>query len=148
MMCVMATVAGKTMVDLEEQVDESSWEKILAAYSSIGKLQAALIISIDDELNTATAYLSDTGIISIPWEGLQWARKFISENYRGPSPKATSDFLSTGDIVRVIQNEDGSWRLSQVPEVEGGLVSMDPDNGATLALVGGFDFFIEANLIV
>jgi penicillin-binding protein 1A len=128
-------------VDLEEQSDESSWEKILAAYSSIGKLQAALIISVDDELNNATAYLSDTGIISIPWEGLQWARKLISENYRGPSPKSTSDVLGIGDIVRVIQNDDGSWRLSQVPEVEGGLVSMDPNNGATLALVGGFDFY-------
>ena len=35
---------------------------------------------------------------------------------------------------------DGGWRLAQVPKVEGALVSLRPDDGAILALVGGFDY--------
>lgn len=33
-----------------------------------------------------------------------------------------------------------SWWLSQVPDVNSALVSINPQNGAIIALVGGFDF--------
>ena len=35
---------------------------------------------------------------------------------------------------------NGSWQLSQIPEVEAGLISLNPETGAILAMVGGFDF--------
>ena len=58
----------------------------------------------------------------------------------GKSPKLASDVVAPGDIVRVVQNAEGDWRLTQVPKVEGALVSLRPDDGAILALVGGFDY--------
>jgi penicillin-binding protein 1A len=57
----------------------------------------------------------------------------------GKSPKHASDILSVGDVIRVRQDE-GVWKLTQVPKVEGALVSLQPDDGAIVALVGGFDF--------
>ena len=36
-----------------------------------------------------------------------------------------------------------TWRLSQLPEVSGGLVSLRPRDGAILALTGGFDFYLS-----
>jgi penicillin-binding protein 1A len=43
-------------------------------------------------------------------------------------------------VVRVQAGEKGAWSITQVPKVEAALVSLDPANGAILALAGGFDF--------
>ncbi len=48
--------------------------------------------------------------------------------------------IRRGAVVRALQNAKGDWSLTQVPEVEGALVAMDPRSGALRALVGGFDF--------
>jgi penicillin-binding protein 1A len=42
--------------------------------------------------------------------------------------------------VRAVQDAKGGWTLTQLPEVEGALVSLDPATGAIRALVGGFDY--------
>ena len=42
--------------------------------------------------------------------------------------------------ARAAKNAKGDWLLTQLPEVEGALVAMDPRSGAIRALVGGFDF--------
>ena len=36
---------------------------------------------------------------------------------------------------------EGKWRLAQIPEVEGAMVSLRPEDGALQALTGGFNFF-------
>src|SRR5690606_975557 len=64
----------------------------------------------------------------------------ISEDRRGPAPTTAGDFLHYGDVVRIARDLEGSWRLTQVPAVQGTLVALNPQNGAILALVGGFDF--------
>jgi penicillin-binding protein 1A len=43
-------------------------------------------------------------------------------------------------VIRVIQTPKNTWEITQLPEVEGALVALDPRNGAIKALVGGFDF--------
>jgi len=48
--------------------------------------------------------------------------------------------LKRGDIVRVFRNGE-HWRLTQVPQVQGALVALDPHDGAIRALIGGYDFF-------
>ncbi len=124
--------------DLSVNADEKSWQQLLSAYPNIGELYPALVIAIRDQ--SISAYVSGIGIIDIEWPGLQWARKYISENRRGNAPVTATEIVQTGDIIRIIEDEEGQWRLSQIPAVEGALVSLDPNNGATLALVGGFDF--------
>ncbi|MEJ2535277.1 MAG: penicillin-binding transpeptidase domain-containing protein, partial [Gammaproteobacteria bacterium] len=48
--------------------------------------------------------------------------------------------LQAGDVIRVRLQDDGRWRLGQVPDAEAALVSLDPQNGAIRALVGGYQF--------
>jgi penicillin-binding protein 1A len=48
--------------------------------------------------------------------------------------------IRPGAVVRVAQTPKGEWALTQLPEVEGAFVAMDPNDGAIRALVGGFDF--------
>ncbi|MEX8499309.1 penicillin-binding protein 1A [Leptothrix ochracea] len=47
--------------------------------------------------------------------------------------------LRRGAIIRV-QKTGNAWALTQWPQVEAALVSMEPNNGKVRALVGGFDF--------
>src|SRR5690606_26321107 len=42
--------------------------------------------------------------------------------------------------IRVIETGKDKWAATQLPEVEGAFVAMDPRTGAIRALVGGFDF--------
>ncbi|MFM7083831.1 MAG: penicillin-binding protein 1A [Hyphomicrobium sp.] len=59
-------------------------------------------------------------------------------------PKAVTEILSPGDVIYVAPKDprklDGLWSLMQIPEVEGGLVVMDPHTGRILAIAGGFSF--------
>lgn len=124
--------------ELDNNTDEETWKGLLQSFPVMGNLYPALIISVKEK--SAIAYTLNNGLINIEWPGLAWARRYISENYRGAVPKNAAEILQTGDVVRLGLNSDGTWRLAQIPDVEGGLVSMRPSDGATLALVGGFDF--------
>ena len=42
--------------------------------------------------------------------------------------------------MRLLQTDNGVWKLAQLPQVEAAFVSMNAQNGAILSLVGGFDF--------
>ncbi len=121
-----------------DEFDSETMPKLLADYQPLGGLTAGIITGVDEQ--TATVLLANAEEIKIEWPGLSWAKPYIGENRMGKSPKLASDVVAPGDIVRVVQNEDASWRLTQVPVVEGALVSLRPDDGAILALVGGFDF--------
>jgi penicillin-binding protein 1A len=48
--------------------------------------------------------------------------------------------LRRGALVRVVKVGKTGWEITQLPEVEGAFVALDPRNGAIRALVGGFDF--------
>ncbi|MGM0813715.1 penicillin-binding protein 1A [Thioalkalivibrio sp.] len=67
-------------------------------------------------------------------EDLAWAK---------PAEEPVSEWLQRGDVVRIRPTTEGGWRLSQVPEVTGAVVAQAPDDGAILALAGGFDFFTQ-----
>jgi penicillin-binding protein 1A len=126
-------------VDLAKLEDEEAWRQLLETYPAIGNLYPALVTDVREK--SASVYMAGIGSVDIEWSGMEWARPYVTENSRGPEPQSAGDILKPGDIVRIVENDKGEWILSQLPEVEGALVSMDPENGATLALVGGFDFY-------
>lgn len=55
----------------------------------------------------------------------------------------SNNMIRPGSIVRIIQNKEHHWSLTQLPEVQGALIAMEPKDGAIVALVGGFDFSIN-----
>lgn len=125
--------------DLDPQADdEAVWDGVLQTFPVIGALYPALVTEVRQD--SVTVFLSGIGLVNIAWNGLHWARRYISENQRGPAPETAGDILAPGDIIRIIEDVSGEWKLSQIPSIEGALVSMRPDDGAIYALVGGFDF--------
>lgn len=119
--------------------DEESWRGKLKKIPKIGDTFPGIVTSIAQK--TIKVVLADSKTIDVPWEGLKWARQYISENSRGPKPKSARDILKPGDLIRLRIDENGKWKLAQVPRAEGAIVSLDPKNGAILALSGGFDFY-------
>lgn len=87
----------------------------------------------------ATAALADGTSVSLHMEGMRWARPYRSDTQQGPTPRKVTDVVQTGQQIWVRQ-VDNDWWLAQVPEVNSALVSLNPQTGAVLALVGGFDF--------
>ncbi len=111
---------------------------LVANHPEFGGLQAAMVLSVDKQ--AASIYLADGGSAVLTLEAMQWARPYINEDERGPRPTAVDQVLQAGDVIRVKETQQG-WMLSQIPHVEGALVSMAPKDGRILALVGGFDYF-------
>jgi penicillin-binding protein 1A len=72
--------------------------------------------------------------ITITGAGLVPAQSGLSD--KAPSSKQ----IRKGAVIRIVQAANGNWEITQLPEVEGGLVAMTPQTGAIRALVGGFDF--------
>lgn len=73
-------------------------------------------------------------------QSLAWARKYVSVNRIGDEPQRAEDVLAPGDVIWVYRNSEGRWELGQVPEVQGALVSLAPNDGAIKSLTGGFEF--------
>ena len=85
----------------------------------------------------------------IPMAELTWARPWIKGQKVGEKPKAPGDVVAAGDVVMVEAAvsdnkekpyEAGAYGLRQIPDINGGLVALDPHTGRVLAMSGGFSF--------
>ena len=110
----------------------------LDAYRIIDSLIPAIVLETTQQ--SASVLLKSGAIVSIPLSNAEWARTHFNANERGPKPESMAKVLNRGDIIRARQLADDSWQLAQIPLAQSALVSLDPHNGAILALVGGFDF--------
>ena len=136
----------EAQIELPEHAaeDEEAASRIVATavdalreYQPIGGQEAAVVLRVDE--NEATLVRGDGSFVTLGLDAVKWARPFEDIDRRGPEPDSVSKVLSTGDVVRLQQSE-ASWQLSQTPEIQGALVSMEPDTGRVQALVGGYDF--------
>ncbi|XXJ20293.1 penicillin-binding protein 1A [Desulfovibrio caledoniensis] len=85
----------------------------------------------------------------IPIKAMWWVREpDIRKSHEDvPDPTDARKILKKGDVVWVTvakapKNEDGTWilDLEREPVVQGAVVSIKPNNGEVLALVGGYSF--------
>jgi penicillin-binding protein 1A len=115
-------------------------ETLLDEYGSVGMLQPAIVISVAEK--QARVFVKGSGLANIEWAGMSWAKRRTSELALGPDPKSAGEILARGDVVYVVHDKpDRPAELAQVPDAESALVALDPNNGAILSLVGGFDYF-------
>ncbi len=120
-------------VDLPAGADNALWTRLIEHYPDIGNIASGLVTGVDS--STAHVYLQNGSLVEIPWAGMRWARRGDT------SPRTPADVVAPGDIVRLYKNAEGQWQLTQLPRVEGALVSVSPADGSVVALVGGFDFY-------
>ena len=120
-------------------VDLQPWVTYLKEQSVFSGLEPALVVRVEAE---QVLVLTSKGIIqAILWEaGLKETRRFIDENVTIDPPDSPDKLVSVGDLIRINQDTEGNWQLQQIPEVEAGLISINPDDGSIDAMVGGFDF--------
>lgn len=121
----------------DEKPEPAQIKTELAKIASVQELQPAAVISIADQQASIMTAKGETKVIT--WDGLKWARKFITDKRQGSVPKSASDILKVGERIWIRDN--GQYlQLSQVPEVASATVSLDPKNGAIRTLVGGYSF--------
>ena len=84
--------------------------------------------------------LADGQEVVLALSKLRWAGAYISADRYGVPPRTMGDIVTPGDIVRLARNTDGEFELAQIPLVQGALVTMSAEDGAILALNGGFSF--------
>ena len=130
-------------INLSQLTDEASRDKIISDIPNVANLHNGIVIAVDGQ--SADIYMGNGKTIQLAWNGLSWARPYIDENRTGPEPGKAADILQQGDLIRLLETHDAEgtpyWRLAQIPQVSGSLVSLDPSNGAILALVGSYDFY-------
>jgi len=130
-----------TTVSLDTLNTPKQWSKKLSTFPRVGPLQPSIIVAVNEE--SAFAYKRDGVSVEIKLADLKWARKYISENTRGAKITSPSDILSVGDVVMINEAKPSQWQLGQIPAASASIISLDPNTGAVVALVGGFDFFFS-----
>ena len=95
-------------------------------------IYAAIVLAVKP--NNVQVYRKGGEIVEISGDGLKFAQKYLTSKQ-----EAGKKHIVPGALIR-IQKEKESWHIVQLPEIEAALVSLDPNDGAIRALIGGFDF--------
>jgi penicillin-binding protein 1A len=126
-------------VDLAKLPTPKDLEGQLEEFPVIGGLRPAIVQKV--EAKSAKIFVKDLGEVTLPWEKLSWARRELPDEKVDRSPTQASEILSRGDVIYTVGRTADSLLFVQVPEAQSALVSVDPRDGAVVALVGGFDYF-------
>ena len=111
----------------EDAVDDA-----LVEFPDSDDLMTAIVLSASPQKVVAERQNGDR--IEITGDGLKPAQS-------GLSPKAPPNIrIRRGAVIRVAQTPKKTWEITQMPEVEGAFVALDPRDGSVRALVGGFDY--------
>lgn len=117
---------GIVVSDVPPLYDVPEWTLAVVLEMSKNEAKIGLRPGKDSDSNV----LADRVVGTLPGPEVKWVSKPLSE------------LMSVGDVVYVspVEGKEGVYTLEQVPEVEGGIVAMDPRTGRVLAMVGGFSF--------
>src|ERR1700744_2007021 len=124
----------EAFIDLPTDEDErqQAIDDALLEHLDDGEFVAAVVTSARPKQVEAT--LADGNVATLQGDGLRFASLAL-----GPRAQANQR-IRPGAIIRIVKGDDGSWSITQLPQVEGAFVSVVPQDGAIRALIGGFDF--------
>ncbi|CAM2150081.1 penicillin-binding protein 1A [Pararobbsia alpina] len=123
----LPATAGDDTSERDQAIDDA-----LDAHPDNGELIAGVVLAATAK--SLQVALGDGVIVEITGEGLRPAQGMLTAK-AGTLPK-----MRPGAVVRLVQNADSSYSITQLPQVEAALISVTPQDGAIRALVGGFDF--------
>ncbi len=134
--------------------DEAAWREALSAVEIPrdvdleGQWYPAVVLEVgkNDARVGIEGVEDDADGHWIPAKDAQWARKRLEDGTLARKAKVAGDLVAKGDVVlvRAITKDDSGdfvrWSLRQVPEVQGGFMAMDVNNGRVIAMQGGFSY--------
>jgi penicillin-binding protein 1A len=136
---------------------DSAFEAALLSYPSSHEQVPAIVLEVADD--NSQVWTRDFGTVNVDLASSMWAKRHKTANLLGDRPKKMSDLMAAGDVIYIqpqeVDAENGvdqtitgatlalSWKLSQIPNVSGALISIEPQSGKVLSLVGGYDFFLN-----
>ena len=104
----------------------------LADHPDNDELRAGIALEVSPK--KVVAVLQSGELVTVTGAGLKPVESGLVEK---GNPKTQ---LRRGAVIRLVKGEKDAWTITQLPEVEGAFVALDPRTGAVLALVGGFDY--------
>jgi len=113
--------------ELEDAIDDA-----LVEHPDNGDVLSAMVLDANPKQISAVRLNGDEVLIT--GEGLKPAQSGLADK-APPNIK-----IRRGAIIRVVRTPKNTWEITQLPEVEGAFVALDPRDGSVKALVGGFDF--------
>ncbi len=135
------------------EADQAPWseEKMqqhLRTVPIYGKLIPAIVTEVQEK--SAKIFVKSDAFSALNWDDIKWARPFKNDTRQGDAPKTAAEVLAVGDQIWVHKvllpksdddlTQQWTWKLSQVPDANTAFVAMNPNDGAVVSLVGGFNF--------
>jgi len=123
-----------------EPWDEEKMLSFLEEYQTFESMQPAIVAKVNDKDITIFTRAGRYSVID--WDGLDWARKYITDTRQGNEPEKASDIVSEGSLILIRQREDDKhWQLTQYPDASSAFIALNPHNGAAQAVIGGYSFY-------
>lgn len=117
-------------------INRQQWMNALEEMPYHQKTQAVAVLYATED--TIQVVNRDGEILPIPWEKNS-LKPALKHGRVGKPIQDPSDHFKPGDVI-YIKPKGSTFEITQLPEVEGALISLRPSDGAIVALVGGFDF--------
>jgi penicillin-binding protein 1A len=119
-------------VELEPQPSDEALEDALQDEIESDDIYPTLVLDVN--LNAIKVYRKGGEMLEISGEGRKFAQRMLGDN------APANQRLRRGAVIRIQKDDKGLWHITQLPQVEAALVSIEPQDGAIRALIGGFDF--------
>ncbi|GAB4562713.1 MAG: penicillin-binding protein 1A [Rhizobacter sp.] len=91
-------------------------------------------VALEANPRKVVAVLQNGESVTVTGEGLKPVTSGLAAK---GNPKTQ---IRRGAVIRLVKGPKGDWSITQLPEVEGAFVSLEPRTGAVRAMVGGFDY--------
>ncbi|AXT25761.1 PBP1A family penicillin-binding protein [Ruegeria sp. AD91A] len=117
----------------EKLADEAQWREVLSILETPRDVvlptrwYPAVVLNVSDQQLTVGIENGPADGV-IPRSDIKWMQGDFAANFK------------RGDVILVVEGEEGQWSARQVPEVQGGFVAMDVNSGRVLAMQGGFSY--------
>jgi penicillin-binding protein 1A len=111
-------------------------DEALDDISNSGDIIPAVVLSVKNK--EIQIYAKGGQLLQLKADGLKFVEKYLSEK-----KQTDKRYISPGAIIYVQPDAEKKWHVTQLPKVEAALISLDPNDGAVRALVGGFDFHLN-----
>ena len=133
---------------LANVTNAADFKKVQKPASVNNLWKKALVVDVEKEQAKIVLESGEKGVV--PLVLLSWAGKTLPDQRIGDAPKSVENVLQKGDVILVEPVDkdkiakqklpENSYYLRQEPDVDGGLIALDPHTGRVLAMVGGYSF--------